>query len=302
MEWLDVIRSILGFGLDAISLLFRLMLFAIVQIVMSLKNRNGFLWGLLVLFYPWTFLLMFWIPKKMPRLGAVYRQMDAFKGLNPVVSSIMALSAMLAKQDGQVTRDEILMVKQFVAQQFRLTATDLSRYQGAFAYGKTHLEEYAEFTRVLREYYRNRMTLMGFAYLLIRLSQADGMFSAKETLLRQIILSLGISQMEYASMHDSFGAYGKQSGTHGYRWQSGYADHNGQTYGLNRTAEYARLLGVSPDASPQEIKSAYRKIVKEFHPDKVASKGMPKEYVEYANGRVKEANEAYEYLMKQKGA
>jgi curved DNA-binding protein len=52
--------------------------------------------------------------------------------------------------------------------------------------------------------------------------------------------------------------------------------------------DYYKVLGVSRSASPEEIKRAYRKLAREFHPDKNTAKG--------AEDRFKEVNEANEVL------
>ena len=54
------------------------------------------------------------------------------------------------------------------------------------------------------------------------------------------------------------------------------------------------VLGVSPGASDDEIKAAYRKLAKKYHPD--LNNGSPE-----AEARMKEVNEAYTLLIKHKG-
>lgn len=55
-----------------------------------------------------------------------------------------------------------------------------------------------------------------------------------------------------------------------------------------------KVLGVSEDASPEEIRAAYREMVKKYHPDKYTDNPLK----ELANEKLKEINEAYEILMK----
>lgn len=55
-----------------------------------------------------------------------------------------------------------------------------------------------------------------------------------------------------------------------------------------------KVLGVREDASQEEIRSAYREMVKKYHPDKYTDNPLK----ELANEKLKEINEAYEILAK----
>ncbi len=55
-----------------------------------------------------------------------------------------------------------------------------------------------------------------------------------------------------------------------------------------------KVLGVSPDASEEEIKSAYRQLVKKYHPDNYADSPL----ADLANEKMQEVNEAYDMVMK----
>ncbi len=56
------------------------------------------------------------------------------------------------------------------------------------------------------------------------------------------------------------------------------------------------ILGVTPDATLGDIKSAYRKEVKAHHPDMCMAQGLPQEYIQAATDRLTKINEAYEVL------
>ncbi|EXJ85794.1 DnaJ like subfamily C member 3 [Capronia coronata CBS 617.96] len=61
----------------------------------------------------------------------------------------------------------------------------------------------------------------------------------------------------------------------------------------SKTKDYYKVLGVSRDADERTIKKAYRTATKNFHPDKAAAKGVPKEEAEKKMAAI---NEAYEVL------
>ncbi|MDL2258463.1 DnaJ domain-containing protein [Eubacteriales bacterium OttesenSCG-928-K08] len=55
-----------------------------------------------------------------------------------------------------------------------------------------------------------------------------------------------------------------------------------------------KVLGVSDDATQEEIRAAYLSLVKKYHPDKYTDNPLK----ELANEKIKEINEAYEILSK----
>lgn len=61
----------------------------------------------------------------------------------------------------------------------------------------------------------------------------------------------------------------------------------------SKQKDYYKVLGVTRDADEREIKRAYRKLTKEFHPDKASTKGVTPEE---AQKKMASINEAYEVL------
>jgi DnaJ homolog subfamily C member 3 len=61
----------------------------------------------------------------------------------------------------------------------------------------------------------------------------------------------------------------------------------------SKQKDYYKVLSVSRDASDRDIKTSYRKLTKEFHPDKAHSHGLSKEEAEKKMASI---NEAYEVL------
>ena len=63
---------------------------------------------------------------------------------------------------------------------------------------------------------------------------------------------------------------------------------------------YAQL-GLTGKASDSEVKKAYRKLVSQYHPDKLVSRGLPEEMMDIAKTRVREINTAYDQIKQARG-
>jgi DnaJ like chaperone protein len=67
-----------------------------------------------------------------------------------------------------------------------------------------------------------------------------------------------------------------------------------ETDGLLRAHE---ILGVNPDASMQEVKRAYRRLMSQHHPDKLIARGMPKEMLDMAKEKSQAIRSAYDRIV-----
>ena len=299
---MELIGGLLSFGFNVISFIFTLIIAMTIGMVMTAKGRNGFLWGVAGLFFPILILVVWFIPARVPRLHPTIRRHPDFAGLNPVVASIMALSAMVAKSDGHVSVEEIRLVRNFVQRQYGLSGQEMNRYEGAFNYGKDNPDTYEYFTDLLRQY-RRFNTVMAVAYLLVGMGLRDGdMATEEDSILRRIITGLGLHEYEYQSIirHYRGASQGSAYGSYQRAYEGAYGSQSMAREDL--TKKYSDVLGVDVDADMSTIKKAYRKLAKENHPDKMSQEGMPEDYVAYANKRISEINEAYDYLKNLKAA
>ena len=61
------------------------------------------------------------------------------------------------------------------------------------------------------------------------------------------------------------------------------------------------VLGLEPSVSNEELKSHYRALVADNHPEKLIARGVPEEFVTIAIEKVASINEAYDAIAKQRG-
>ena len=60
-------------------------------------------------------------------------------------------------------------------------------------------------------------------------------------------------------------------------------------------------MGLTRRAADAEIKSTYRRLMREHHPDTLIAQGMPKEFVDVATDKVAAINAAYDRIKAERG-
>ena len=106
-------------------------------------------------------------------------------------------------------------------------------------------------------------------------------------------------------------AYYKQQrdkyGRKNYQQREGWQSSGQQRQSQNRTYSHAdklrdayRILGISESSDAKAVKKAYRKLMNEHHPDKLMSKGLPRQALEIAKRKAQDIQAAYELVKKDK--
>ena len=62
-----------------------------------------------------------------------------------------------------------------------------------------------------------------------------------------------------------------------------------------------QALGVEKDVSAAVLKKTYRKLIREFHPDRLMGQGLPDDMIKVATERSQEIQAAYELIKKSRG-
>jgi DnaJ like chaperone protein len=205
----------------------------------------------------------------------------------------------LGKADGQVTETEIRMVESLM-QQMKISGADRQRAIRLFNRGKqadfeleVTLQPFVQHSVVRQDLRRM------FLEILVEAAWSSGGVSpAEQAVLQRVAQALKIPAQVFAAMMQARGAA---------RGAGGRGGGGGAGAGRRRVATAVSLdqsyaqLGLTSEASDAEVKRAYRKLVSQYHPDKLVSRGLPEEMMEVAKNRVREINTAYDRIKQARG-
>ena len=191
----------------------------------------------------------------------------------------------LAKADGRVSEDEIRLA-QIVMEQMQLPPQLKKLARKLFNEGKQPGFPLDDILDQLKRECRYQHTLLRmFIEVQLQAAYADGVIHpAERKLLHHICHRLGFSRAELERLEAMIRAAGNFHGAPG-----GYQS----AEDLSRA--YA-VLNVSPDASDDDVKRAYRRLMNQHHPDKLVAKGLPEEMMKLATEKTREIRQAYEQI------
>ncbi len=184
-------------------------------------------------------------------------------------ANLVALLTAVAKADGQVDQDEIAVIRRFFQTNLKYREQELELIKNLI---KQAIRTNLDINQLCQQFYQisNSQTRLLLLKLLYMVAYADRVVKdSEQTLIDRIAAQLHISAAEHRSVKAEF---------------------------IPDDDRYYQVLGVSSDASADELKRAYRALAKKNHPDKVAHLG--EEYTKIANERLSQINEAYDYLSR----
>ncbi len=209
--------------------------------------------------------------------GGSERQQEGMR--NSFLFSLMVLSAHIIQADGKIMHSEMETVRKFLRNSFGEVAVrqgdsilrrlfEYRKLKGESVWGQQIREACAEMRTMMPE--AHRMQLVMF---LAEIAKADGRVDTVEVnAIREITALLGLN----AGVTDQF-----------------------LSLGGNTIDDAYKVLGISPDATDDEVRKAYRNLVRQHHPDRVATLGN--DILEAAKKKMQEINEAKDKIYKARG-
>ena len=191
----------------------------------------------------------------------------------------------LAKADGRVSQDEIDHVEQFM-QKLGMTA---EHRQQAIALFKQGAGADFDIEPTLKRFnsvcgHTKSLKQMLLVYLIV-MALADGhLHEAEEALLAQIAGHLGYGPNAFKQLMDMVRNQAHFGGS--------------QVDPVQALEDAYKALGVGKDSSDAEVKRAYRKLMSQYHPDKLMGQGVPEDMIKVATEQAKEIQLAYDLIKK----
>lgn len=219
------------------------------------------------------------------RLAANYRVSDLTG--NAYAKALFLVLGKIAKADGVVSDREIATARQIMTQ-FGVFGQAKKQAIALFYQGKRGDFSLDDTLRDMLIFIKgNHLRLLHFFNCLMKMAYIHGEIDPNTSqLLREIAEKLNIRvNLNY---YDSiFGNFHQQ-------YQQHY--HAAPPPRSSLKDAYA-VLGISEEASMEEVKRAYRKLMSQYHPDKLMSQGLSEAEMQKATEKVQKIREAYERIL-----
>ena len=229
-------------------------------------------------------------------LGSFFDRMRTYGsgGMNPLqnamrqavfLETVFISMGKLAKADGHVSQAEIEHVQQFMQ---KLGMSSDHRLQAIALFKKGADPEFdlaATYKKFMRACGHTKDLKQVLLVYLIVMALADGsIHPAEEALLAEIGGYLGYDQATFKHIVDMV---------------LNQSHFGGGQANVEEALEGAyKALGVTKESSDAEIKRAYRKLMSQYHPDKLMGQGMPEDMIAMATEQSKEIQLAYDMVKK----
>jgi len=204
------------------------------------------------------------------------------------IETTFSVMGALCKADGVVTRAEIDVVER-IQTRLHLTPEQKEAARTAFKRGKA---AHFDLDGTVRAFARLAPAGSTFFQLFLQLQRiaitADGeLHPTEQAMLMRVARLLGLAERDLAQLEALLRAATQTPSTRDYGPPK-----------ESRLVDAYIVLGVSADANEASIRSAYRKLIRENHPDKLASKGLPESMRAVAEERAREINAAFDMIKK----
>ncbi len=182
--------------------------------------------------------------------------------------AVIALGAKMAKADGLVTRDEVTAFREV----FQIAEGDQEGAARVFNLARQDVAGFEEYARRIANMFSDQPQMLhDLMEGLFHIAMADGTYHPNENaFLEDVAAIFRMDEEEFASLKARFVP---------------------DSSPLPRT-----VLGIGPNATLEEARKAWRRLVRENHPDALVARGLPEEAIKMAEKRMIDINRAWETI------
>ena len=183
--------------------------------------------------------------------------------------AVIALGAKMAKADGLVTKDEVVAFREV----FVIPRAEEANAARVFDLARQDVAGYDLYARRIKAMYGvDDRPLCDLLEGLFHIAMADGVYHPKEDdFLHDVARIFGFDERRFKTIRAQF-----------------VAEADRDPYDV---------LGIEPDAPTDEVRAAWRQLVRETHPDQMLARGVPEEAVKLAERRMVAINRAWEQIQ-----
>jgi DnaJ like chaperone protein len=187
---------------------------------------------------------------------------------------MIALGAKMAKADGVVTEVEVQAFKRV----FHVPQKDLAAVARVFNLAKQDVAGFDAYAKQIARLFHAKSTVLEDVLDgLFHIAKADdALHRAELHFLEQVALIFGFEKPDFARIR--------------------------ARHVVGDIEQPYVVLGVPADATIDDIKKRYRKLVRDNHPDKHIAAGVPPEMIALATARLQKINEAYAQILQERMA
>lgn len=188
--------------------------------------------------------------------------------------AVIALGAKMAKADGQVTRDEVMAFREV----FHIAPEEEENAARLFNMARHDVAGYEEYAARIANMFSSELPMLyDLMEGLFHIAMADGFYHPSENeFLQDVARIFGLPESDFRTLRARFVP--------------------------DATPDPYTVLGVAADAPLEDVRKAWRALVRETHPDRLMARGLPEEAVRMAEKRLIAINRAWEDINQARNA
>ena len=183
--------------------------------------------------------------------------------------AVIALGAKMAKADGVVTKDEVVAFREV----FSIPPEEEDNAARVFNLARQDVAGFESYAKQIKAMFAaDDAVLCHLMEGLFQIALADGVYHPKENdFLLTVAKIFGFDDRRFRGIRAQFVSDAER--------------------------DPFDVLGVSPSAPMDEVRAAWRSLVRETHPDRMIARGVPQEAVKLAERRLVAINRAWEEIQ-----